>query len=121
MRDCRNVLHASRGCAEKAKTELRWRRQTSPRQFPGSERRAKTGGNHRTCAKPKRPTTSQCASPSEKISQPPLFFHQTMRGSDAIRNRYPTYDPPRTVVGFVLFGKDKHELLWSAWLFLLRE
>jgi hypothetical protein len=102
MRDCRNVLRASRGCAEKAKTELRRRRQTSPRQFPGSERRANAGGNHGACTKSKGP-------------RPSLFFHQTMSGSDAITNSYPTYDPPRTVVGFVLFGKGKHELLCSTW------
>jgi hypothetical protein len=100
MRDCRNVLHARLAVArKKQKQNCDGVVRANFQGVSDAQKRAGTTG----------------PVPSRKGPRPPLFFDQTMSGSDAIRNSYPTYDPRRTVVGFVLFGKDKHELLWSTW------
>src|SRR4029077_11302746 len=97
MRDCRNVLHARLAVArKKQKHHCDGVGKPVRANFQGVSDAQKRVGTIGPVASRKRPTTSQCASTSEKISEPPLFFHQTMRGSDAIRNRYPTYDPPST-------------------------
>lgn len=103
MRDWRNVLHARLAVARKKQKQ----------NCDGVDKRVRANIQGVSDAQKRAGTTGPV--PSRKGPRPPLFFHQTMSGSDAIRNSYPTYDPPRAIVGFVPFAKDKHELLCSTW------
>ena len=76
MRDCRNVLHASRGCLEKQKHHCDGGGKRVRGTFQGvsdAQNRAGTIGLYQAEKAQDQPVRS----PSEKISEPPLFFHQT--------------------------------------------
>src|SRR4029077_9238372 len=78
MRDCRNVLHARLATTRK-------------------EQKHNCGGTSDHAEKAR---DQPARKPKRENLPVRLFFRGTMKGSDAIRNRYPTYDPPRTAGRF---------------------